>query len=127
MKRKVGFILLSLLLPLSAVYATAQLNNEESPAYEKCLEWKQVCHKKQNCVQRSGMRESGGCYRCVKPSTQMGFYVYPRQLDRKTCSDSTAEYLSSMGYRCYRPYESTPCQRSIEQEYCDSECVKYSE
>lgn len=117
-------MLLLILLP-AAVFATANLNTEESPAYEKCTEWKEVCYKKQFCTQRSPMRENGGCYRCVKPGSQVGFHVYPRELDRKTCNENTAQYLSSMGYRCYHPYESTACQRSIEREYCDSVCVSY--
>ncbi|OGT43905.1 MAG: hypothetical protein A3F13_04870 [Gammaproteobacteria bacterium RIFCSPHIGHO2_12_FULL_40_19] len=123
MKNMLRILTIALLFASLSALATAQLNTIESPPYEKCIRWKQVCHKKLFCAQRSPLR-SEGCFRCVKPS-QFGPHLYPRQLDRKTCSAETADYLVTMGYRCYHPYESTPCLRTIEQNYCDSECVEF--
>lgn len=42
------------------------------------------------------------CYRCIKPR-KYGFHLYPRLVDRSTCNPKTADYLRSMGYRCYHP------------------------
>ncbi|HLB56524.1 MAG TPA: hypothetical protein VJK30_04265 [Coxiellaceae bacterium] len=95
----------------------------ESPRFEKCLQWKQVCYTNSYCFQRERLRN--GCYRCVKPG-RYGFHVYPRQVDRTTCNQDTADYLINMGYVCYHSYELSPCLQSREKEFCDSQCVKYA-
>ena len=123
MKNMIRIISTALLCLSFSAMATSQLSTDESAPYEKCIKWKEVCHKKLSCAQRSPLR-SEGCFRCVKPS-QFGVHVYPRQMDRKTCNVDTADFLTTMGYRCYHPYESTPCLRTIEQNYCDSVCVAY--
>lgn len=123
MKNIIKIAMIALIFANFSAMATVQLSTEESPPYEKCVQWKEVCHKKLFCAQRSGLR-SEGCFRCVKPS-QFGSHLYPRQMDRQTCRAETASFLITMGYRCYHPYESMPCLRTIERNYCDSECVAY--
>jgi hypothetical protein len=48
--------------------------------------------------------KSGVCYRCLKPG-HFGFHNWPREIDRTTCNVKTAQYLETMGYRCYSEKE----------------------
>ena len=90
---------------------------------EPCLKWKRVCYQKEHCTQRESGRAS--CYRCVRQQ-HYGFHLYPRQIDRNTCNFRTAHYLVTMGYRCYQPYGSPPCNRTAKSEFCDWRCEAYA-
>lgn len=88
-----------------------------------CARWKQICYKKTYCTNRQGLRE--GCYRCVNTS-QFGFHLYPREMERTSCNQDTVDYLQTMGYRCYMPYKNSPCLHTAEQEVCDWTCADSS-
>ena len=90
----------------------------------QCVKWENVCVDKQNCIYRSPLRE--GCYRCLKPS-HFGVHLYPRMESRDTCHYDTAQYLRTMGYTCYVPYESSPCLSEITTQECYMKCVQYQD
>lgn len=106
------------------IYASNELTPTEAPRFEKCLQWKQVCYKKNYCSHPEKSRTD--CYRCIKPG-RYGFHPHPRQVDRTTCNRDTVDYLENMGYTCYQNFESSACMQSREKEFCDSVCVKYTD
>src|SRR3990167_9384567 len=124
MKNNIRFVAVFGLIIAMSSPVLGFLNNpdKESPEYQNCLKWKEVCYTKTYCIQREALRS--GSYRCVKPG-RYGFHIYPRELEHNTNNPDTADYLQTMGYRCYHSYASSPCLQSRNQEFCDSKCVKY--
>lgn len=95
------------------------------PANEKnCTKWQQVCVDNAHCTYRSPLRD--GCYRCLKPS-HFGVHLYPRMQSRDTCNYETAQYLRTMGYRCYVPYQASTCERTVTTQECYLKCVAHSD
>ena len=86
-----------------------------------CLRWKKRCIQQDDCRKR----EQRTCYRCIKPS-QYGFHTYMRSLEQTTCNPDNAQYLTTMGYRCYQPYKTSACLEKVEHKVCRSVCVEYS-
>jgi len=86
---------------------------------EKCLQWKKECHEETVCAQRDEGQDAT-CFRCIKPS-EYNFHAYSRQVDRTTCNPHTADYLRTMGYRCYKP---SSCTKFAEKKVCDQVCAK---
>ncbi len=84
-----------------------------------CVKWKTMCYQKTYCTNRSGHRT--GCYRCVNMN-QNGFHLYPREMERTSCNLVTVDYLRTMGYRCYRPYNTGPCLHTVQKQICDAAC-----
>lgn len=109
MKKMVFFIFLFLIS--QAAFAAAK----------QCVRWNKVCQTEQHCVYREAKREN--CFRCVKPN-HYGFHLLPQQIDRNTCSLSSAHYLRTMGYRCYQPQGAQKCVKmSPPVKKCHMECV----
>ena len=107
-----------------------QVSNEQKPETfsnkeTQCVKWENVCVDRQNCIYRSPLRE-GGCYRCLKPS-HYGVHLYPRMESRDTCSYDTAQYLRTMGYNCYVPYQASPCLSQVTTQECHMKCVQYQD
>lgn len=86
---------------------------------KNCIRWENVCVKHSH---RAPMRD--GCYRCLKPS-HYGVHLYPRMQTHDTCNYETAQYLRTMGYRCYVPYDTSPCDRTAGTQNCHMKCVAY--
>lgn len=91
----------------------------------RCLQWKNVCITKSYCVQHSHLSKNRTCFRCVKPS-HYGVHLFPRMQSRQTCNPETADYLRTMSYRCYKPYETLPCDQTREREECHMECIEHA-
>jgi hypothetical protein len=85
---------------------------------EKCLHWKNECHQETVCAHLDE-KQDPTCFRCIKPS-QYNFHAYTRAVDRTVCNPRTADYLRTMGYRCYKP---SSCIKFTEKTVCDEVCV----
>src|SRR3990167_7478422 len=86
---------------------------------EKCLQWKKECHQETVCA-HVDENQNANCFRCIKPS-QYNFHAYTRAVDRTVCNERTADYLRTMGYRCYKP---SSCTKFAEKKVCDQVCAK---
>ena len=121
-----GMFLFFVTLTINATTLTTSKEQNLTPPSQppapttRCKNWKQIFYKKTYCAYRQGLRE--GCYRCVNYN-QFGFHLYPREMERTSCNQNTVDYLRTMGYRCYMPYNNSPCLRTVQRELCDWTCA----
>lgn len=122
----IGMILLPTCFDVVATTLVTSPQENLTPPTEKpapttgCAEWKQICYQKTYCTFRQGLRE--GCYRCVN-YIKFAVPIYPREMERTSCNRDTVDYLKTMGYRCYQPYNNSPCLRTVQKEVCDWTCA----